>query len=199
MESKLAGYLLDLLREVASAETFEETRAEADLIEARDYTLSHLFPTGATGPEQDTLVEQVTDGEPGEVENLLQQLVRAALRRLSATAQRDRKRKNRRAAMEAAGREWDPEEDEWSEWIDRIEESRKNTAMMLVAARKEGIPAVSYEGMEGDTFRSGVAFAGMDRALTDLAKTPHPKQTGRRSVPMEPKPSVPMKPAPPNG
>ena len=199
MESKLAGYLLDLLREVASAETFEETRAEADLVEARDYTLSHLFPTGATGPEQDALVEQVTGGEQGEVESLLQQLVRAALRRLSATAQRDRKRKNRRAAMEAAGREWDPEEDEWSEWIERIEESRKNTAKMLVAARKEGMPAVSYEGMEGDTFRSGVAFSGVDRALIDVAKTRPPKKIARGSVPMEPNPSVPMKPAPPNG
>ena len=198
MESKLEGYLLEFLREAASAETFEETRSEADLIEARDYTLSHLFPTGAAGPKQDALVEQVTGGEPREVENLIQQLVRSALGRLSATAQRDRKRKNRRAAMEAAGREWDPEDDEWSEWIERIEESRKDTAKMLAEARKRGIPAVSHEEMEGDTFRSGVAFAGVDRALTDLAKTAPPMKPGRRSVPMEPKPSVPMKPAPPN-
>ena len=199
MESKLAGYLLDLLREAASAETFEETRTEADLIEARDYTLSHLFPTGAAGPKQDALVEQVTGGEPGEVEKLIQQLVGAALRRLSATAQRDRKRKNRRLAMEAAGREWDPEEDECSEWIERIEESRKDTAKMLADARKRGIPAVSHEEMEGDTFRSGVAFAGVDRALIDMAKTPLPKKTGRRSVRVEPKPSFPIQPAPPNG
>ena len=199
MESKLAGYLLDLLREAASAETFEETRSEADLIEARDYTLSHLFPTGVAGPKQDALLEQVTGGEPGEVERLIQQLIRSALGRLSATAQRDRKRKDRRAAIEAAGREWDQEEDEWSEWIERIEESRKDTAKMLADARKRGIPAVSHEEMEGDTFRSGVAFAGVDRALIDMAKTPPPKNTGRHSVPMEPKPSVPMKPAAPNG
>ncbi|MDE0220772.1 MAG: hypothetical protein OXJ90_16020 [Spirochaetaceae bacterium] len=138
-------------------------------------------------------------GPNSRVENLLQQLVRTALRRLSATAQKDRKRKNRRAAMEAAGREWDPEEDKWSELAEMIEESRKDTAEMLVAARKAGIPAVPYEEMDGDTFRSGVAFAGTDDALIDMAKARPPKKTGRRSIPTEPKPSVPMKPAPPNG
>ena len=66
--------------------------------------------------------------------------------------------------MEAAGREWNPDEDVYSEWIERIEQSRGVTAKMVAAARKRGIPAAATERMDDGTFHSSVAFAGTDCA-----------------------------------
>ena len=161
--SKFAKSLLDLLRKAAADETFAPW-THADLIAARDYTLARLFPTGLAGAKQDMMVDQVTGGDPDKARETLRELVKPTLRRLRYKAQEDSNRRRRRAAMEAAGREWNADEDVYSEWIERIEESRGVRAKIVAAARKRGIPAVATERMDDDIFHSSVAFAGTDWA-----------------------------------
>ena len=116
--STFADSVLDLLRKAAAEESFASW-THADLIAARDYTLAHLFPTGLAGAKQDMMVDRITGGDPGNAREMLQDLVKPALRRLGYKAQQDSNRRQRRAAMEAAGREWNADEDVYSEWIEK--------------------------------------------------------------------------------
>ena len=72
----------------------------------------------------DSVVRSVTSGNQDDVQKLLQSFLDPAIRRLHHNAEQDRRRQQRRAAKEAAGREWDPDEDSYDEWIERIEKSR---------------------------------------------------------------------------
>ena len=154
--SKIAISLLDLLREAAPAFT------DDDLIAARDYTLAHMFPTGLCGADQDMMVAKVTGGDPQKTRDTVHGLVKPALRRLHYKAQQDRNREHRRDAVEAHGREWDPDEDAYDEWAERIEQSRKNRDKILSSARKSGLAAVASERMDGDTFHCSVSLVRSD-------------------------------------
>ena len=86
----------------------------------------------------DSVVKSVTSGNQEDVQKLLQSFVDPAIRRLHHSAEQDRRRQQRRAAKEAAGREWDPDEDATDEWIERIEQSRQRNAALAEEARRNG-------------------------------------------------------------
>ena len=156
--SIFAGSLLDLLRETTSAET-GASWTEADLIDARDYTLSHLFPTGLAGTEQDRMVAKVIGGDPDEVRDMLRGLVKPALWRLHSKAELDGNRQRRKDEKEKAGEKWDPDADEYDEWGERIEKTRKTMNDMIANARKSGKAVVAtHDGMDGETFRKSFSF-----------------------------------------
>ena len=160
--SRFADSWLDLLREAATEETCAPC-TDDDLIAARDYAMAHQFPGCFSRRERDTVdqmvavdkvVAQVTGGDPDKVQDMLRDLLKSALERLRDKAKQDERRRRRMGAKEAAGLEWDPDEDEYDEWIERIVQNRARINKLIADLRKSGRAVVpTRDGMFGATFR----------------------------------------------
>ena len=158
--SRFAASFLDVLRKATVDAGMSWT--EAELISARDYTLSHSFHC-KSGTEMDSVVKSVTSGNQEELQKLLHFFVDPAIRRLSHNAEQEKRRQQRKAAKEAAGRKWNPDEDGTDEWIERIEQSRQRIAAFAKEARRKGRPVKTREGMDGNTFRTSFKYVDAER------------------------------------
>ena len=132
-----------------------------ELVAARDYSLSYLFPTGLAGPKQDRVIARFASTDPDKLVKLLQLRTRSAVLWLHSKAAADRNRQSRKAAKEAVGREWDPDDDAYDEVMERIEKVRHEINEMIATERRRGKAVVPIDdGMKGYTFHKSFALAG---------------------------------------